>query len=566
MKLYKAILIFLLASVLSNVESQESSWWKNTVVYQIYPRSFCDTDGDGIGDLKGIISKLDYLKELGVETIWISPFFESPQQDFGYDISDYYTIDPVYGDSALAQQLINEIHQRDMYIVFDLVMNHTSIEHKWFKESAQDSTNEKANWYVWKTGKKNNTKPPNNWKASIGGSGWHFHEGRNQWYFSSFLPFQPDLNYHHPATKTAMLDVARYWLDQGVDGFRLDIFNMIYHDLSFKDNPFSTRIIPSAENPNGFFQKMKYTINHPKNYEFAKELRAVLDSYRDKEKFAVGEVFGDDNTIKKYLGENADGLNLVFQFDMLAFDFNANFFRKKMEAYEEHYPRPYMPTIVFSNHDRKRSISRMDEDVDKAKLLACFQLTTRGVPFIYQGEEIGMTQAHIPIKDALDPLALMYDWMPQFLVNMSSESLNRDECRTPMQWNNSKHGGFTESTSTPWLPVNYNYTTINVENAKSDSSSLWYLYQKLLAFRNEHTALSSGSMEIIKIEKSDPILAYRRSSNNEALEIILNFSKKPLTIDYPIKDNEIIFSLHPENKAVNSKLYIEGLSAIVVSK
>ena len=562
--IFRSIILFLFIAIqIPLVQSQEMAWWKETVVYQIYPRSFCDTDGDGIGDLNGVISKLDYLQELGVETIWISPFFESPQQDFGYDISDYYKIDPLFGNSIIVNQLINEIHQRDMYIVFDLVMNHTSVDHAWFVESAKDSVNPKADWYVWRTGKKINKRPPNNWKSTIGGSGWHYHDGRKQWYFSSFLPWQPDLNYHHPETKEAMLDVARYWLDQGVDGFRLDIFNVIYQDLSYEDNPFSFRVVPSAENPDGFFQKMKYTVNHSLNYDFAKELRAVLDSYDDRQRFAVGEVFGDDASIKKYLGEKSDGLNLVFQFDMLAFEFNAKFFADKINSYNHHYSDPYFPTLVFSNHDRKRSISRVENDVDKAKLIATFQLTARGVPFIYQGEEIGMTQAKIPTKNALDPLALKYKWMPQVLVNMSKESLNRDECRTPMQWDNKLNAGFSTAETT-WLPVNENYSEINVENALADSNSLLKVFQDLLQIRNQYKTLQSGSIELIPTQKNSKILAYRRSNNDETIDVILNFSSQPISIDYDVEASTIIYSLHPENNLQDNELSIHGLSAMII--
>lgn len=545
--------------------SQSADWWKQTVVYQIYPRSFYDTDADGIGDIKGIISKLDYLKELGVETIWISPFFESPQQDFGYDISNYKKIDPVYGDSIIVKQLIAEVHKRDMFIVFDLVMNHTSVEHDWFKESSKDSTNSKADYYVWRTGKKNNKRPPNNWKSTIGGSGWHYNAQRDQWYFSSFLPWQPDLNYHNPATKEAMLDVARYWLKNGVDGFRLDIFNVIYQDLSYKDNPFSTRIVPSAENPDGFFQKMKYTVNHPKNYEFAQELRAVLDEFESPSRFAVGEVFGHPSYIKKYLGEEADGLNLVFQFDMLAFEFNAPFFSNKIEEYKAYYSAPYMPTLVFSNHDRKRGISRVGNSVEKAKLLACFQLTARGVPFLYQGEEIGMNQAKIPTKDALDPLALKYQWLPQFLVNLSAESLNRDESRTPMQWDSSANSGFT-SAPNPWLPVNENYTSINVNSQLEDSTSMWKLYQHLLELRKTHEALHKGEIELLETNQSKHLLAYTRSTQNQHIDVFINFSNKPISIDYAKKDATVLFSLHDENVCDNKQLSIEPYSCIMISK
>jgi alpha-glucosidase len=513
--------------------------------------------------LKGIISKLDYLQELGAETIWISPFFESPQQDFGYDISDYYRVDSLFGDNKILSELIEEIHKRKMYVVFDLVMNHTSDKHNWFKESATDSNNPKADWYVWKDGRNNNKRPPNNWKSTIGGSGWHFHNGRNQWYFSSFLPWQPDLNYHKHETKEAMLDVARYWLSKGVDGFRLDIFNVIYEDRSFKNNPFSWRALPSTENPDGFQQKMKYTVNHPQNYIFAKELRAVLDSFEGK-RFAVGEVFGDHEAIKKYTGENADGLNLVFLFDMLDFKFNANFFANKIKSYEKHYPSPFFPTLVFSNHDRKRSISRIGNDPEKAKLIALFQLTARGTPFLYQGEEIGMTQAKIPTKKALDPLAIKYKWIPQFLVNCSKESLNRDECRTPMQWNSSPNSGFCPETITPWLPVNSNYNLINVESAKNDSSSLWHHYNKLLKIRKKYPALQTGDIEILNIKKSKNILAYCRSYKGIKMDIFINFSVKERIINYSSINSEIIYNQNNENKIEGRKLILKGYSSLII--
>lgn len=564
--LMKTLFLILFSAFLQGqlyAQTADTLWWKNTVVYQIYPRSFNDSDNDGIGDLQGIIEKLDYLKELGVETIWISPFFQSPHADFGYDISNYYKVDSLFGDKNSISNLIQAIHQRGMYVVFDLVMNHTSQEHHWFQESAQDSLNEKANWYVWKTGRKNNKRPPNNWKATIGGSGWHFHPLRKQWYFTSFLEFQPDLNYHHPATKKAMLDVARHWLAEGVDGFRLDIFNVIYEDKSFKNNPFSWRSMPSSENPDGFNQKMKYTVNHPQNTVFAKELRIVLDSFGKNDRFAVGEVFGDHEAIKGYLGEHADGLNLAFNFDMLAFKFKAHFFADKIKTYEEHYPSPLFPTLVFSNHDRKRSISRIGDDPEKAKLIACFQLTARGTPFLYQGEEIGMTQKTIPTKKALDPLALKYKWIPQFLVNMSKEALNRDACRTPMQWNNSPNSGFCDASTTPWLPLNDDFKEINVQTAQKDSTSLWWVYRNLLALRKQHKALHAGSIELIPTKPKN-ILAYKRSFGAEQFAIFINFSKKENTVDWSNKGAKIVYSLSTKNVIDAHQIKIQGLSALIV--
>ena len=510
--------------------SQNSPWWKGTVVYQIYPRSFMDTNGDGIGDLQGVISKLDYLADLGIETIWLSPFFQSPQQDFGYDISNYRKVDPLFGDEKVLQSLIEEVHHRNMKIVFDLVMNHTSVEHPWFQESAANPTNPKADWYVWQDGRGKGSRPPNNWRSTIGGSGWHFHERRGQWYFSSFLPFQPDLNYHHPEVKQAMLDMAKYWLDHGVDGFRLDIFNVIYHDSTFGRNPLSFRPIPDAEHPDGFFQHMSHTVNLPENYVFARELRDVLDSAPGPDRFMVGEVFGDHPTIRGYLGEQADGLHLAFLFDMLDFDFRADFFADKIRTYEYFYPDPYSPTLVFSNHDRKRSMSRLGGEHEKAHLLACFQLTARGVPFIYQGEEIGMEQLNLPAKAALDPLARQYDWIPQFFLDRFPEAINRDGCRTPMQWNSSPNAGFSPPGITTWLPVNSNHTSINVAQQQKSSGSLWHTYKDLLELRRSYPALAFGEIELITIPGKPNLLSYTRSFQGEEITVVLNFSQKEVEI------------------------------------
>ena len=552
------LIVFILSS-LGGI-SQNPPWWKGTVVYQIYPRSFLDTNGDGIGDLEGVISKLDYLAELGIETIWLSPFFESPQQDFGYDISNYQKVDPLFGDEEILQTLIEEVHQRKMKIVFDLVMNHTSTEHPWFQESASSRINPKADWYVWQDGRHHGKRPPNNWRSTIGGSGWRFHAERGQWYFSSFLPFQPDLNYHHPEVKEAMLGIARYWLAKGVDGFRLDIFNVIYHDPSFANNPFSPRPIPNAENPDGFFQHMSHTVNLPENYVFARELRTVLDSAPGPERFMVGEVFGDHPTIQGYLGAEADGLHLAFLFDMLDFDFNARFFADKIRTYQQYYPDPWWPTLVFSNHDRKRSISRLGGDRAKAHLLACYQLTARGVPFIYQGEEIGMEQSDLPAKTALDPLARQYDWIPQFILDRAPETINRDGCRTPMQWDNSANAGFSPEGSVPWLPVNPNFNAVNVEKEKLDPGSIWRTYQNLLSFRKEHPALAFGDIQIIPTPGRSHLLAYSRIYKEEKITVVLNFSRKEAMVSEIVGDGKPLLRSNAHSPKDSTKLPALGFA------
>lgn len=516
---------FILWSLFACAQVDEA--WKTTTVYQIYPRSFADSDGDGIGDLQGIIAHLDHIKELGFESIWISPFFSSPQQDFGYDISDYRSIAPEYGDMESCLQLIEAIHARKMKVVFDLVMNHTSDQHEWFKESSADRSNSKADWYVWKDGTgKDGRKPPNNWKATIGGAGWHYHEARKQFYWASFLPFQPDLNYSNPEVRMEMLDVARHWLKLGVDGFRLDIFNSIVEDTSFTDNPFSWRIIPSEESPDGFFQKMKYNVNQEGSFAFATEQRAVVDSFSNPSRFLIGEVFGDVATTKKFCSyKGKDGLHTIFLFQTLSTPFKAKQWHKMVEEFEQNFPDPFIPTYVFSNHDRRRSITALGNDVRKAKLLALFQFTVRGIPFTYNGEELGIEKPTLPMKTGKDPLAQRYKSIPQFLVNWSGQSLNRDECRTPMLWNDGPNAGF--STAEPWLPVAYNYKLINASTQKQDSTSLMNFYRQAIQLRNNSPALQEGSLEVDEELSKATVFAYYRVLGQEKYLVLMNFSRKP---------------------------------------
>jgi glycosidase len=523
---------FLIIFSLLRAQPPANDWWKSTTVYQIYPRSFYDSNGDGIGDLDGIIQKLDYIKELGFETIWISPFFLSPQKDFGYDISDYYSVAPEYGDTATCSRLIQEVHKRKMKIIFDLVMNHTSDEHPWFKESASSQHNSKADWYVWKNGKgRKGTRPPNNWKSMVGGNGWHYNSARKQFYWASFLPFQPDLNYNNPEVKKTMLDITRYWKQKGVDGFRLDIFNAIYEDSLFRNNPFSFKMLPDEENPNGFFQKAKYNINNPQSFEFATELRKALDANNDN--FLVGEVFGKPEILQKYCNYNGKpGLNTVFLFKTLNTPFNSKAYYKLLSAFEKNFPSPFLPTYVYSNHDRKRSISRLNNNIAKAKLLALFQYTVRGIPFTYYGEELGMPQMNIPLKKGKDPMAKRFKWLPQFLANLSTEAINRDGCRTPMLWNKKSNAGFTSGNAT-WLPVTKQFSDLNVETETADSSSLLNFYKEVLVLRKSVSALYSGSLEIANEYCSSKLLAYYRINGSEKYLVILNMSKSNVKINLP---------------------------------
>ena len=439
-------------------------WWKKTTVYQIYPRSWFDTNGDGIGDIQGIIDKLDYLKDIGYETVWVSPYTESPQRDFGYDVSNYTAISPQYGTMELFEKLVEEVHRRDMKLVFDFVMNHTSDEHEWFKESASSRTNPKADWYVWRDGKgKNGMKRPNNWRAMSGNWAWTYSPARKQFYYNAFLPFQPDLNYHNPEVKKAMFDVARFWLSKGVDGFRLDIISAIYEDSTLKNNPPSIKVAPSDESLTIYFQHVKNNFLQDKSFEFSTELRSVIDEFHNPDRFLLGESHGDENVINMFCDyKGKKGLKAVFLFKSVSTPFKAKPFRKMMERFEVAFPDPLIPTLVFANHDRTRVITRLGGSVDKAKLLALFQFTSRGIPFTYFGEEIGIPRVRIPLKEGQDAIAIQSKNLPQFMVNMTVETMNRDECRTPMLWTAETNAGFSFGQVNPWLPVAANYKDISV--------------------------------------------------------------------------------------------------------
>ena len=511
-------------------------WWKQTTVYQIYPRSFADSNGDGIGDLEGVISRLDYLQALGVETLWLSPFYTSPQADFGYDISDHFAISPEYGSLADVARLIREVHARGMKIVFDMVLNHTSDQHPWFLSSRSARTSPERAHYLWRKGRLPGGKaPPNNWRSMLGGSGWHHDEATDEWYWASFLPFQPDLNYRNPEVKAAMLDVVRHWLAAGVDGLRLDIFNAIYKDASFADNPFSFRPFPTEDNPNGFFQRHVHTIDHPDTLAFARELRAVVDTFQDPPRFLIGEVFGDAATLRRYCGDEADGLHLVFLFQTLRIPFSGRKVRALVEELEQAFPEPFMPTYVFGNHDRPRSMHRLDDSQERAKLLATLQLTVRAVPFIYYGEEIGMGHHDIPLELGLDPVAARFGFVPQWIASFVRRYgilMNRDECRTPMQWTPGPNAGFSREGAIPWLPVHPGHPEVNVEAQASDPDSLLGYYRRLLALRRARPALHAGRLELLDPPGlSRSVVAYRRVHGADEVEVYLNFSSRARPLD-----------------------------------
>lgn len=535
-----------------NTEVSHIPWYHKTAIYQIYPRSFCDSDGDGIGDLRGIISKLDYVKRLGCETLWVSPFFASPQRDFGYDVADYLAIAPEYGRLEDALALIAAVHDRGMKIVFDLVLNHTSDQHPWFLESRSSQDNPRADWYIWHD-------RPNNWRSMTGGSGWHYAAERGQYYWASFLPFQPDLNYRNPQVKAAMLGVVRLWLARGVDGFRLDIFNVIYKDAAFRDNPFAWALAPSEESAAGFFQRPQYTLNQPETFAFARELRQVCQEFGDK--LLLGEVSGDRPTIRRYLGDDRnDGLTQVFDFGMLNFRFTADYFRALIAAEERHFPPPFMPVYVFSNHDRRRSMTRLAGDARKAKLLHMLQMTVRGTPCLYYGEEIGMTDLPMPFGRALDPIPHKYRFIPRPVFDLLGLTINRDEVRTPMQWDEGPHAGFSRAAQT-WLPVHGTYRAINVARQEADPGSLLNTIRALLALRNAEPALREGDLALLDGLPAR-VLGYRRSHQGRALVVLLNFGRAVQAFDFP--GGECVFRLTGEDALAGGRVRLGGWGGVVL--
>jgi oligo-1,6-glucosidase/alpha-glucosidase len=391
-----------------------------------------------------------------------------------------------------------------------------------------------------------------------GGSGWHYAKERGQYYWSSFLPMQPDLNYHNPEVKKAMLDIVRFWLGKGVDGFRLDIFNVIYKDAEFRDNPFSPKLIPTEEDSSGFFQKAKYTMNQPESFSFTKELRNVCNEFG--EKMLLGEIQGNTELIRNYMDENGEGLSLVFNFEMLNFKFTADYFRDLINRIEKDFPSPLVPVYVFSNHDRRRSIHRMREDLCKAKLLHLLQLTVRGVPCMYYGEEIGMTDSKFPFDSALDPIPHKFKFVPRIFLDTIGLTINRDEVRTPMQWDGTKNAGFSSAEKT-WLPVHGNYKEINVANASKEEYSLLNAIRTLMKIRNEKRSLQEGSLEILEGLPNN-VLGFTRKFENEQTTILLNFDDQRK--EFQMEFSECLFKLSDKDEAKEKAIRLNGFGGMVI--
>lgn len=531
-----------------NKDNLNTVWWQGTTIYQIYPRSYQDSNNDGIGDIPGIISRLDYIEWLGIETIWLSPIYPSPQNDFGYDISNYRGIEPDYGTMEDMDRLIGEIHRRGMKLVMDMVLNHTSDKHPWFQESASSRENPKRNWYVWHPGRKDGKQPPNNWQSQVTGKGWQKHPTTKEWFWASFLPFQPDLNWRNPEVEKEMMDTLRFWLDKGVDGFRLDILGSVFETEGFPNNPRTPYFFPNEEKrAMGFFHSNKHTKNHPDNFDLSKRLRALTDEY-DPPRFMVGEVFGKAEEVRAFCGdEEAYGLHTVFLFLAAERKFTAENVTTFLDETETLFPPPFQGCLALANHDRIRRISSIGEDL--ARLNALWQLTGRAIPCLYYGEEIGMPQGRLNHKKSLDAVGAPFRPLPgplfRFLDNKVHCALNRDNCRQPMVWNNEKNRGFTEEGISTWLPANTLPAEGSLDSQKLMDQSLLNYYRSLISLRKEQLPLKFGSLEVKKgLPKG--IAGYERSYNGEKLIILLNFNALEQKIPIALTDIDVLFTSNPE--------------------
>ncbi|WP_313194367.1 alpha glucosidase [Shinella zoogloeoides] len=518
----------------STLLTPDKDWWRGAVIYQIYPRSFQDTNGDGIGDLRGIAERLAHVASLGVDAIWISPFFTSPMKDFGYDVSDYLDVDPIFGELADFDALIAEAHRLDIRVMIDLVLSHTSDRHPWFVESRSRRTNPKADWYVWADSKPDGT-PPNNWLSIFGGSAWQWDPTRLQYYMHNFLTSQPDLNLHNPEVQDALLSVARFWLERGVDGFRLDTINFYFHDKELRDNPSlppERRNAQTAPAVNPYnYQEHLYDKNQPENLEFLKRFRALMEEFPAIA--AVGEV-GDSQRGLEIAGEYTSGgdkMHMCYAFEFLAPDpLTPAFVAETQYALEKAAPEGWV-CWAFSNHDVMRHVSRWGFGVTDheahAKLLASLLMSLRGSVCIYQGEELALPEAELAYEDLQDPYGIQF-W-PDFK--------GRDGCRTPMVWSaGEQSGGFSDGR--PWLPVSAAHLERAVDVQEGDEASVLSHYRRFLAFRKEHVALVKGEIEFLSAEGA--ILSFVRSHGNEKVFCAFNMSPVPRLADLPSGTLEVL--------------------------
>jgi len=498
-------------------------WWQTGVVYQIYPRSYQDSNGDGVGDLPGITQRLGYLSNtLNMDTIWLSPIYPSPMRDFGYDVADYCDVHPLFGTLADFDRLLEETHRRDMKLILDLVPNHTSNEHPWFLESRSSRDNPKRDWYIWRDSAPNGGVP-NNWLSHFGGPAWTFDEKTGQYYLHQFVKQQPDLNYRNPEVVTAMLNAMRFWLDKGVDGFRVDVIGLMMKDPEFRDEPLN----PTWDGINPFASLLHiYTANLPEVHDLIRRMRQILDSYPDR--MMVGETYLPNDELMKYYGTpDKRECHLPFNFQLILAPWDAAKVKRMVDDYEAVLPSDAWPNWVLGNHDQHRLATRVG--LPQARVANMLLLTLRGTPTCYYGDELGMENVSIPAEKIQDPPAIN---QPEI-----AHIVGRDPERTPMQWDDSPNAGFASpDVKELWLPLDSNYKEINVASELNDPRSTLNFYRKLLAYRKSTPALQIGSYRSIELgsaQAQENCFVYIRQADNQRVLVALNFSAENQKLNLP---------------------------------
>lgn len=498
--------------------TQAFSWWQTGAIYQVYPRSFQDSNGDGIGDLQGIRQRLDYIQSLNVEAIWLSPIFPSPMLDFGYDVSDYTDVAQIFGSLADFDELLADVHSRGMRLLLDLVPNHTSSEHEWFRESRSSPKSPKRDWYIWRDPAPDGGLP-NNWLSMFGGPAWTFDEQTGQYYLHQFISAQPELNYRHPEVMPAMLDVMRFWLDRGVDGFRVDVIWLMLKDEELRDepeNPDWDGVVPNAQ------LNHIYTQGVPGIHGLIRKMRGVVDEYEDR--VMIGEIYLPNEELVTYYGQvredgSGDECHIPFNFQLIETAWTPTEVRRVVDAYEAALPSWAWPNWVLGNHDKHRIASRVGPS--QARVAAMLLMTLRGTPTLYNGDEIGMENVPIPRELVRDPFAVSH---PNI-----ADVVGRDPARTPMQWDDSANAGFTGPSVVPWLPLSADHIEHNVAKQEGDPASMLSFVRQLMHLRRQEPALNRGSYCAVDAEHPD-LFAYRRSAESDFL-VVLNFGSNFSSLD-----------------------------------
>jgi alpha-glucosidase len=525
----------------------ETTWWKRGVVYQVYPRSFQDTNRDGIGDLEGIRRRLDYLAWLGVDAIWIAPIFPSPMADFGYDVADYCDIDPLFGTLDDFDRLVDEVHRRGLKLILDFVPNHTSDQHPWFRESRSSRSNARRDWYIWRDAAPGGG-PPNNWISNFGGPAWKWDEATGQYYFHAFLNEQPDLNWRNPEVRAAMYDALRFWLDRGVDGFRVDVIWHLIKDAAFRDNPPNPGYQATQPEINRFLQL--YSADQPEVHQVIAEMRSILEEY--EERVLIGEIYLPLERLVAYYGENLSGAHLPFNFQLIQTAWSAREIAALVEEYEAALPAGGWPNWVLGNHDQPRIGARVGPA--QARVAAMLLLTLRGTPTIYYGDELGIGKVEIPTDAVRDP------WEK----NEPGLGLGRDPERTPMPWDKTENAGFTDGS--PWLPLPPNHLCANVESLSRDPTSILTLHRRLMELRRRHLALSVGSYT--PHGSQGDTLVYERRHGTERLLVALNLGHQPQSISLPASDAQprllISTGLDRADETVDAELVLGPDEGVII--